>query len=110
MFMQLAKHVFGASKIATTCSTAKLDLVKDLGADLAIDYTKHNFEDLHEKFDFVFDAVGKIISYKFAYFVFISSSIYVDILNRANREGGEGRKRRWECSSDCWASCGSTCL
>lgn len=60
--MQLAKHVFGASKVAATCSTTKLDLVKELGADSAIDYTKHNFEDLPEKFDVVYDAVGKIIT------------------------------------------------
>lgn len=58
--MQLAKHVFGASKVAATSSTAKLDLLKSLGADLAIDYTKENIEDLPEKFDVVFDAVGKM--------------------------------------------------
>ncbi|KAK6133620.1 hypothetical protein DH2020_032650 [Rehmannia glutinosa] len=55
----LAKQVFGASKIAATSSTAKLDFVKSLGADLAIDYTKENFEDLPEKFDLVYDAVGQ---------------------------------------------------
>lgn len=55
---QLAKHVFGASKVAATCSTAKLEVVRKLGADLAIDYTKHNFEDLPEKFDIVYDTVG----------------------------------------------------
>ncbi|KAJ6351334.1 hypothetical protein OIU78_007283 [Salix suchowensis] len=32
---------------------------KSLGADLAIDYTKENFEDLPEKFDVVYDAVGR---------------------------------------------------
>lgn len=57
--MQLAKHVFGASRVAATSSTAKLDFLKSLGADLAIDYTKENFEDLPEKFDVVYDAVGK---------------------------------------------------
>ncbi|KAL8532654.1 hypothetical protein ACS0TY_009021 [Phlomoides rotata] len=57
--IQLAKHVFGASKIAATSSTAKLDFLKSLGADLAIDYTKHNFEELEEKFDVVYDAVGQ---------------------------------------------------
>ncbi|KAK4488832.1 hypothetical protein RD792_004622 [Penstemon davidsonii] len=57
--IQLAKHVFGASKIAATSSTAKLEFLKSLGADLAIDYTKQNFEDLPEKFDVVYDAVGQ---------------------------------------------------
>ncbi|KDO66210.1 hypothetical protein CISIN_1g021628mg [Citrus sinensis] len=60
MVIQLAKHVFGASKVAATSSTAKLDLLRSLGADLAIDYTKENIEDLPEKFDVVFDAVGKM--------------------------------------------------
>ncbi|KAK6922179.1 Alcohol dehydrogenase, N-terminal [Dillenia turbinata] len=59
LVIQLAKHVFGASKIAATSSTSKLELLKELGADLAIDYTKENFEDLPEKFDVVFDAVGQ---------------------------------------------------
>ncbi|GGB13398.1 oxidoreductase [Macrococcus hajekii] len=57
--IQLAKHVFGASKVAATASTKKLDLLRTLGADLAIDYTKENFEDLPEKFDVVYDAVGE---------------------------------------------------
>ncbi|KAL6969459.1 2-methylene-furan-3-one reductase [Sarracenia purpurea var. burkii] len=59
LVIQLAKHVFGASRVAATSSTAKLDLLKSLGADLAIDYTKENFEDLQEKFDVVYDAVGQ---------------------------------------------------
>ncbi|XP_057447460.1 2-methylene-furan-3-one reductase-like [Lotus japonicus] len=57
--IQLAKHVFGASKVAATASTAKLELLKKLGADLPIDYTKENFEELSEKFDVVYDAVGQ---------------------------------------------------
>uniref|UniRef100_A0A2N9H6N3 Enoyl reductase (ER) domain-containing protein n=1 Tax=Fagus sylvatica TaxID=28930 RepID=A0A2N9H6N3_FAGSY len=59
LVIQLAKHVFGASKVAATSSTGKLELLKSLGADLAIDYTKENFEDLPEKFDFVYDTVGQ---------------------------------------------------
>lgn len=59
ILLQLAKHVFGASRIAATSSTGKLELLKSLGADLAIDYTKENFEDLPEKFDVVYDAIGK---------------------------------------------------
>ncbi|KAG0456175.1 hypothetical protein HPP92_023963 [Vanilla planifolia] len=55
----LAKHVYGASRIAATSSTGKLELLKSLGADLAIDYTKENFEELPEKFDVVYDAVGQ---------------------------------------------------
>ncbi|KAK7293298.1 hypothetical protein RJT34_16161 [Clitoria ternatea] len=57
--IQLAKHVYGASKVAATASTGKLQLLRDLGADLPIDYTKENFEDLPEKFDVVYDTVGE---------------------------------------------------
>ncbi|KAH7532519.1 hypothetical protein FEM48_Zijuj04G0028800 [Ziziphus jujuba var. spinosa] len=57
--IQLAKHVFGASRVAATASTAKLDLLRSLGADLAIDYTKEKYEELPEKFDVVYDTVGK---------------------------------------------------
>ena len=53
--------MFGASRVAATSSTAKLELLKSLGADLTIDYTKQNFEDLAEKFDVVYDAVGKFL-------------------------------------------------
>ncbi|XP_021823150.1 2-methylene-furan-3-one reductase-like [Prunus avium] len=56
---QLAKHVFGASRVAATASTKKLHWLRSLGADLAIDYTKDKFEDLPEKFDVVYDAVGE---------------------------------------------------
>ncbi|KAK3416853.1 hypothetical protein EUGRSUZ_H02605 [Eucalyptus grandis] len=59
VIQQLAKHVFGASRVAATSSTGKLEFLKSLGADLAIDYTKENFEDLPEKFDVVYDAVGQ---------------------------------------------------
>lgn len=58
LVIQLAKHVFGASRVAATSSTTKLELLRNLGADLAIDYTKENVEDLPEKFDVVFDTVG----------------------------------------------------
>ncbi|GJW75505.1 2-methylene-furan-3-one reductase-like protein [Tanacetum coccineum] len=57
--IQLAKHVFGASKIAATSSTEKLEVLKSLGADVAIDYTKENFEDQPDKYDVVYDCVGQ---------------------------------------------------
>ncbi|KAF4367411.1 hypothetical protein F8388_025829 [Cannabis sativa] len=62
----LAKHVFGASKVAATASTAKLELLKRLGVDWIIDYTKENVEEIQEKFDVVYDTVvkegGKVVS------------------------------------------------
>lgn len=59
LVIQIAKHVFGASKVAATSSTGKLEFLKSLGVDLAIDYTKENIEDLAEKFDVVYDAIGQ---------------------------------------------------
>jgi len=56
--IQLAKHVYGASKIVSTASTGKLDFVKSLGADLVIDYTRQSYDQVSEKFDFVFDTIG----------------------------------------------------
>ncbi|KAG5248340.1 2-methylene-furan-3-one reductase [Salix suchowensis] len=54
-----SKTCVGASRIAATSSSGKLELLRSLGADLAIDYTKENFEDLPEKFDVVYDAIGQ---------------------------------------------------
>jgi 2-methylene-furan-3-one reductase len=57
--MQLAKHVYGASHVATTASTGKVDFVKSLGADNVIDYKTQKFEELPDKYDVVLDTVGK---------------------------------------------------
>ena len=54
--IQLAKHV-GAS-VATTTSAANLDLVKDLGADIVIDYRKDDFEKILHDYDVVLNSVG----------------------------------------------------
>ena len=57
--LQLAKHHFKA-KVTGVCGSSSLDYVKSLGADKVIDYTKENFSVSDEKYDFIFDILGKI--------------------------------------------------
>jgi len=46
-------------KITATCNTQNIQLIKSLGADKIYDYTKEDFTSDKEKYDFIFDAVGK---------------------------------------------------
>lgn len=55
--VQIAK-AHGA-KVIATASTANQDLLKQLGADVAIDYTKTKFEEVAKDVDVVLDTVGR---------------------------------------------------
>ena len=56
--IQLAKHV-GAT-VATTTSTANVDLVRSLGADVVIDYKKEDFADVLRDYDVVLNSLDKV--------------------------------------------------
>jgi NADPH:quinone reductase-like Zn-dependent oxidoreductase len=55
--IQIAKA--RGAKVFATASTPNQDLLKQLGADVAIDYTKQKFEDIAKDVDVVLDSVGK---------------------------------------------------
>jgi NADPH:quinone reductase-like Zn-dependent oxidoreductase len=55
--VQLVKNI--GARVTAVCHTNQVALVKSLGANVVLDYTRDDFTTLNEKFDVVFDAVGK---------------------------------------------------
>jgi NADPH:quinone reductase-like Zn-dependent oxidoreductase len=55
--VQIAKYL--GAEITAVCNTKHVELVRSLGADTVIDYTKEDFTKNGQTYDVVFDAVGK---------------------------------------------------
>lgn len=60
--VQYAKYL--GAKVTAVCNTKNVELVRSLGADEVIDYTKNDFTLAGNDFDYVFDAVGKSSFFK----------------------------------------------
>ncbi|WP_319370716.1 NAD(P)-dependent alcohol dehydrogenase [uncultured Ilyobacter sp.] len=60
--VQLLKYY--EAHVTAVCSGEHMDLVKSLGADEVIDYTREDFTKIDQKFQFVFDTVGKSSFFK----------------------------------------------
>lgn len=72
--VQLAKYF--EAEVTGVCSTSNIELVKSLGADFVIDYTQENFTKNPQKYDVIFDSVGKS-SYKAAKNSLVKEGIYL---------------------------------
>ncbi|PYJ20814.1 MAG: NADPH:quinone reductase [Verrucomicrobia bacterium] len=80
--IQIAK-AHGARVIATA-STANQDVLKQLGAEVAIDYTKQKFEEIAHDVDLVLDPVGRDTLAR-SYGVIKKGGIVVTIVSRCDQ-------------------------
>ncbi len=84
--IQLAKY-FGA-EVTGVCSTANVDMVKSLGADRVIDYTKEDFSTMGESYDIIYDTVAKFPKSQYSKILSVNGN-YVSIAKLDTKESME---------------------
>jgi NADPH:quinone reductase-like Zn-dependent oxidoreductase len=94
--IQIAKA--RGAKVMATASTANQDFLKQLGADVAIDYTKQKFEDIAKDVDIVLDSIGKDTLAR-SYGVVKKGGIIVSLVARPNQTELEKHGIRGEALS-----------
>ena len=72
--IQLARYL--GAEVTGVCSTGNVDLVKSLGADKVIDYSKEDFTKADCTYDIIFDTVGKS-TYSHCKGILTKSGIYL---------------------------------
>ena len=81
--IQIAKA--RGAKVIATASTANQEFLKQLGADVAIDYTKQKFEDVAKDVDVVLDSIGRDTLAR-SYGVVKKGGIIVSLVARPNQD------------------------
>ena len=84
--VQIAKYF--ETEVTGVCSTANLAMVKSLGADHVIDYTKEDFSAREERYDTIFDTVGKFPKSSYSS-VLAPNGTYVTIAKLATKQSLE---------------------
>ena len=94
------------ARVIATASTANQGLLRELGADLTIDYTKQKFEDIAKDVDVVLDSVGKDTLTR-SYGVVKKGGVIVSIVARLDqteldRHGIRGACSAWNRTQMSW--------
>ncbi len=81
--IQLAKHL--GAEVTGVCSTVNLEMVKSLGADHVIDYTKETLSGTKERYDIIFDTVAKLSKSK-ALQILMPNGAYITMAQLDSKE------------------------